>query len=81
MVNSALEARALRKQRAQLDRTRSSAQRALRGLRFISNKNKNVEGWNDVQTNFEKLAKNGYIYRSDFAQCIGSKLDYIYVFF
>ncbi|WZZ86186.1 hypothetical protein YC2023_114765 [Brassica napus] len=73
IVNSALEARALRKQRAQLDRTRSSAQRALRGLRFISNKNKNVEGWNDVQTNFEKLAKNGYIYRSDFAQCIGMK--------
>lgn len=80
IVNSALEARALRKQRAQLDRTRSSAQRALRGLRFISNKNKNVEGWNDVQTNFEKLAKNGYIYRSDFAQCIGSKLDHVLFF-
>ncbi|VVA93558.1 unnamed protein product [Arabis nemorensis] len=73
LVNSALEARALRKQRAQLDRTRSSAQRALRGLRFISNKNKNVDGWNDVQSNFEKLEKNGYIYRSDFAQCIGMK--------
>lgn len=72
LVNSALEARALRKQRAQLDRTRSSAQRALRGLRFISNKNNNVDGWNDVQSNFEKLEKNGYIYRSDFAQCIGS---------
>ncbi|CAH2048279.1 unnamed protein product [Thlaspi arvense] len=74
LVNSALEARALRKQRAQLDRTRSSAQRALRGLRFISNNNKNVDGWNDVQSNFEKLSKNGFIYRSDFAQCIGSKI-------
>jgi respiratory burst oxidase len=73
LVNSALEARALRKQRAQLDRTRSSAQRALRGLRFISNKQKNVDGWNDVQSNFEKFEKNGYIYRSDFAQCIGMK--------
>ncbi|KAL1213923.1 Respiratory burst oxidase-like protein F [Cardamine amara subsp. amara] len=73
LVNSALEARALRKQRAQLDRTRSSAQRALRGLRFISTKNKNVDGWNDVQSNFEKLSKNGYIYRSDFAHCIGMK--------
>lgn len=71
LVNSALEARALRKQRAQLDRTRSSAQRALRGLRFISNKQTNVDGWNDVQSNFEKFEKNGYIYRSDFAQCIG----------
>lgn len=76
LVNSALEARALRKQRAQLDRTRSSAQRALRGLRFISNKNKNVDGWNDVQSNFEKLSKNGYIYRSDFAQCIGSNSSF-----
>lgn len=78
LVNSALEARALRKQRAQLDRTRSSAQRALRGLRFISNKKKNVDGWNDVQTNFEKFEKNGYIYRSDFAQCIGSFVRKLY---
>ncbi|CAA7053814.1 unnamed protein product [Microthlaspi erraticum] len=74
LVNSALEARALRKQRAQLDRTRSSAQRALRGLRFISsNENKNVDAWNDVQSNFEKLSKNGFVYRSDFAHCIGMK--------
>ncbi|CAN8245420.1 unnamed protein product [Cochlearia groenlandica] len=73
IVNSALEARALRKQRAQLDRTRSSAHRALRGLRFISNNNKNVHGWNDVQFNFQKLARNGFVYRSDFAHCIGMK--------
>ncbi|XP_010533625.1 PREDICTED: respiratory burst oxidase homolog protein F isoform X2 [Tarenaya hassleriana] len=73
LVNSALEARALRRQRAQLDRTRSGAQKALRGLRFISKKNKNVDAWNEVQRNFEKLAKNGYLDRSDFAQCIGMK--------
>ena len=35
-IESALAARAARRQRAQLDRTRSGAHRALRGLRFIS---------------------------------------------
>nr|BAC56864.1 respiratory burst oxidase homolog [Nicotiana benthamiana] len=70
-VDSALAARALRRQRAQLDRTRSSAHRALRGLKFISNNKTN--GWNEVENNFSKLAKDGYLYRSDFAQCIGMK--------
>lgn len=68
-VDSALAARALRRQRAQLDRTRSSAHKALRGLKFISNNKTN--GWNEVENNFAKLAKDGYLYRSDFAQCIG----------
>ncbi|CAK7335618.1 unnamed protein product [Dovyalis caffra] len=73
---SALAARALRKQRAQLDRTRSGAHKALRGLKFISNNSKKTNGvdaWNEVQSNFEKLAKDGYLYRADFAQCIGMK--------
>lgn len=72
-IDSALAARALRKQRAQLDRTRSGAQKALRGLRFISNcKSTGVDGWNEVQSNFSKLAKDGFLHRADFAQCIGS---------
>lgn len=67
-----LAARDLRRQRAQLDRTRSGAQKALRGLRFISNsKNNGVDAWNEVQANFDELAKDGYLYRADFAQCIG----------
>lgn len=70
-VDSALAARALRRQRAQLDRTRSSAQKALRGLKFISNNKTN--GWSEVESNYAKLAKDGYLYRSDFAQCIGMK--------
>lgn len=78
-IDSALAARALRRQRAQLDRTRSGAQKALRGLRFISNTNihrsnttKSVlDAWNEVQSNFDKLSKDGYLYRSDFGQCIG----------
>lgn len=69
--DSALAARALRKQRAQLDRTRSGAQKALRGLRFISHNKANA--WDEVQTNFDKLAKDGFLYRADFAQCIAMK--------
>jgi respiratory burst oxidase len=74
---SALAARALRKQRAQLDRTRSGAHKALRGLRFISKNSKKTNGvdaWSEVQSNFEKLAEDGYLNRADFAQCIGSIL-------
>lgn len=68
-LDSALAARQLRRQRAQLDRTRSGAQKALRGLRFISHNKANA--WNEVENNFYKLAKDGYLYRADFAQCIG----------
>ncbi|KAL9242791.1 hypothetical protein vseg_016757 [Gypsophila vaccaria] len=65
----AVAARARRRQLAQLNRTRSGAHRALKGLRFISNKG-NVS-WNEVERNFEKLAKDGYLFRVDFAECIG----------
>ncbi|KAK8340919.1 hypothetical protein V6Z11_A08G132800 [Gossypium hirsutum] len=69
--DSATAARALRKQRAQLDRIRSGAQKALRGLRFITNNEANA--WEEVENNFKKLAKHGSLFRSDFAQCIGMK--------
>ncbi|KAK1322374.1 hypothetical protein QJS10_CPA03g00283 [Acorus calamus] len=75
-IESALTARALRKQRAQLDRTRSGAHKAIAGLRFISGnggKPNAVDAWNQVLSNFDKLAKNGYLSRPDFAQCIGMK--------
>lgn len=71
--DSAMAARALRKRQAQLDRTRSGAHKALRGLKFISNKTSGVDAWNQIQSNFDKLAQNGFLYRSDFAQCIGSE--------
>ncbi|KAK7318171.1 hypothetical protein RJT34_02870 [Clitoria ternatea] len=70
---TALAARALRKQRAQLDRTRSGAHKALRGLKFISSKSNGVDAWNEVQRNFDRLAKDGFLFRADFAQCIGMK--------
>ncbi|KAI3908930.1 hypothetical protein MKW98_021999 [Papaver atlanticum] len=82
-ADAALAARALRKQRAQLDRTQSGAHKALRGLRFISNSNSNssshrnninsVDAWNEVQSNFDGLAKDGFLFRADFGQCIGMK--------
>ncbi|VAH79432.1 unnamed protein product [Triticum turgidum subsp. durum] len=69
-IESALAARAARRQRAQLDRTRSGAHRALRGLRFISS-NKASNAWREMQANFDRLARDGYLSRSDFAECIG----------
>uniref|UniRef100_A0A0E0JNN7 Uncharacterized protein n=2 Tax=Oryza punctata TaxID=4537 RepID=A0A0E0JNN7_ORYPU len=69
-LESALAARAARRQRAQLDRTRSGAHKALRGLRFISS-NKANNAWMEVQANFDRLARDGYLSRSDFAECIG----------
>ncbi|XP_057784945.1 respiratory burst oxidase homolog protein A-like [Salvia miltiorrhiza] len=73
-LDSAMAARAMRRQRAQLDRTRSGAHKALQGLKFISNgRNNRVDAWNEVQINFEKLAKDGYLHRADFSQCIGMR--------
>ena len=69
---TALVARDLRKQRAQLDRNRSGTKKALRGLKFISSKSNGADAWNEVQSNFYSLAKDGYLYRTDFAQCIGT---------
>ncbi|GAB2273781.1 hypothetical protein Dimus_008560 [Dionaea muscipula] len=70
---AAIAARARRRQQARLDRTRSGAQKALKGLKFISSKNNGVDAWNEVQRNFGKLAKDGFLYRTDFAQCIGMR--------
>ncbi|XP_075505922.1 respiratory burst oxidase homolog protein A-like isoform X1 [Primulina tabacum] len=73
-LESALAARAMRRQRAQLDRTRSGTQKALRGLKFISkSKNNSVDAWEEVEKNFQKLARDCFLYRADFAQCIGMK--------
>ncbi|KAI8000923.1 hypothetical protein LOK49_LG09G01218 [Camellia lanceoleosa] len=73
-LDFALATRALYQQRAHLDHTCSSAKKALKGLRFISNsKNNSVDGWNEVQNSFNKLANDGYLYRADFRQCIGHK--------
>ncbi|XP_052171721.1 respiratory burst oxidase homolog protein A-like [Diospyros lotus] len=73
-LDLALAARALRRQRARLDRTRSGAQRALQGLRFISSRKADgADAWNEVQRNFDRIAKDGYLCRADFPQCIGMR--------
>ncbi|XP_047164877.1 respiratory burst oxidase homolog protein E isoform X1 [Vigna umbellata] len=65
-------ARNARKMRAKLERTRSSAQRALKGLRFISKSGEaSEELWGKVQERFGLLAKDGMLAREDFGECIG----------
>lgn len=65
-------ARDARKVIAKLDRTRSSARRALKGLRFISNTTgKSDELWNKVESRFESLSRDGLLCREDFGECIG----------
>ncbi|KAJ0811181.1 putative NAD(P)H oxidase (H(2)O(2)-forming) [Helianthus annuus] len=58
----------------EVDRSRCGTGKALKGLRFISNgKINGVDGWKEVEINFDKYAKDGYLYRADFAQCIGMR--------
>ncbi|KAI4376478.1 hypothetical protein MLD38_014235 [Melastoma candidum] len=71
-----------RRVRARLDRSKSSAQRALKGLRFISKTTTGVAGkargedeaaeqWRKVERRFDRLAKDGMLSREDFGECIG----------
>ncbi|XP_019705154.1 respiratory burst oxidase homolog protein E isoform X2 [Elaeis guineensis] len=71
---AALAARDARRRQARLDRTRSGAQRALKGLRFISRTTGSVgaaELWRRVEERFASLAKDGLLSRDDFGECIG----------
>ncbi|KAJ4954800.1 hypothetical protein NE237_011583 [Protea cynaroides] len=68
-AGDALVARARRREEAALDRTKSGAHKALRGLRFISNQ-KGFDGWSQIKNNFEKFAKDSFLQRSDFGQCV-----------
>ncbi|KAM0072729.1 putative NAD(P)H oxidase (H(2)O(2)-forming) [Helianthus debilis subsp. tardiflorus] len=73
-VDRVITSRDARKMKAKLIRTKSSAQRALGGLRFISKTtNTDVnELWKTVEARFACLAKDdGLLAREDFAECIG----------
>ncbi|KAJ0031191.1 hypothetical protein Pint_13567 [Pistacia integerrima] len=74
IVDRKISARDARRIKAKLERTRSSAQRGLKGLRFIS-KTTGVsdaeELWKKVASRFESLAKEGLLAREDFGECIG----------
>ncbi|KAJ0080274.1 hypothetical protein Patl1_22531 [Pistacia atlantica] len=55
-----------------VDRSKSGAARALKGLQFMSsNKNIGSEGWSQVELRFDELAVNGMLPKSSFGQCIG----------
>ncbi|KAI9099011.1 hypothetical protein K1719_024778 [Acacia pycnantha] len=53
-----------------MDRTKSGAARALRGLKFIS-KNIGSDAWSPVEQRFDELAADGKLPKTRFSQCIG----------
>lgn len=72
-----LSARDARRMKARLQRTRSTAQQALKGLRFISKSTTSgaceaEELWRKVETRFESLAEDDLLAREDFGECIGT---------
>ncbi|GLJ10347.1 hypothetical protein SUGI_0126600 [Cryptomeria japonica] len=59
---------------SKLDRNKSEAQRALKGLKFVNTATGNQDmeqQWTSVEMRFEQLAFNGMLSREDFGQCIG----------
>lgn len=77
-----MSARDKRKEEVKLQRTRSSAQRALQGLQFINKTTKGNscgcdwecdcdEMWKKVEKRFETLSKEGLLAREDFGECVG----------
>ncbi|KAK1262965.1 hypothetical protein QJS04_geneDACA013560 [Acorus gramineus] len=72
----AMTAREARRMQARLERMRSGAQQALKGLRFISHTTvcrggESDEPWRKVESRFRSLAKDGLLSRDDFGECIG----------
>ncbi|KAL0308386.1 UNVERIFIED_CONTAM: Respiratory burst oxidaseprotein E [Sesamum radiatum] len=68
-------AREMMRMKTKMMRNKSSAQRALDGLRFInkstgSGSDANVM-WKQVEARFDVLAKDGLLSRHDFGECIG----------
>ncbi|KAJ3688508.1 hypothetical protein LUZ61_017672 [Rhynchospora tenuis] len=53
-----------------LDRSMTTAAKALKGMQFLSD-NMVTQGWPEVEKRFEKLAVDGVLLRSRFGQCIG----------
>ncbi|KAK4342361.1 hypothetical protein RND71_038177 [Anisodus tanguticus] len=69
-----LSAREEMKSKLKLVRSKSTAQRALGGLRFISKTTTESDTtvlWKKVEAQFHALAKDGLLAREDFGECIG----------
>lgn len=60
-----------------VDRSKSGAARALKGLKFMT-KNVGTEGWSEVEARFDKLAVDGLLPKNRFGQCIGTLVIYIF---
>ncbi|XP_061357451.1 respiratory burst oxidase homolog protein B-like [Gastrolobium bilobum] len=53
-----------------VDRTKSGAARALKGLKFMT-KNVGTKGWSQVEERFDEFAVDGKLPKTRFSQCIG----------
>ncbi|KAM6577843.1 hypothetical protein CsatB_029680 [Cannabis sativa] len=60
-----------RLQQQKIDRNKSGAARALKGLKFMTKNNVGNEGWAQIEARFDKLAVDGVLSKSLFGQCIG----------
>ncbi|XP_058083322.1 respiratory burst oxidase homolog protein B-like [Magnolia sinica] len=58
---------------SKIDRSKSGAARALRGLQFMTKSVGGAEGWAQVEKRFDELAVDGVLSRSQFGPCIGMK--------
>uniref|UniRef100_A0A0E0L3K5 FAD-binding FR-type domain-containing protein n=1 Tax=Oryza punctata TaxID=4537 RepID=A0A0E0L3K5_ORYPU len=54
-----------------LKRTHSSAQPALRGLRFLDKTSGGKDGWKNVEKRFDEMNADGRLPQESFAKCIG----------
>lgn len=82
-----IAARDARRNKARLDRTRSGAQQALKGLRFIRTQTAAAGGagdadalWRAVEERFHALSKDGLLSRDDFGECIGTLVVLLFLF-
>ncbi|XP_048228103.1 respiratory burst oxidase homolog protein E isoform X2 [Ricinus communis] len=73
-IERSITDRDARRIRAKLQRTRSGAQQALKGLRFINKTTGDSDAnelWRRVELRFNSLAIDGLLAREDFGECIG----------
>jgi Respiratory burst NADPH oxidase len=59
-----------------LDRSMTTAARALKGMQFLSD-NMVTQGWPEVEKRFDRLAVDGVLLRSRFGQCIGQFMNQV----
>lgn len=55
-----------------LKRTHSSAQPALKGLRFLDKTAAGKDGWKSVEKRFDEMSADGRLHQENFAKCIGT---------